>query len=134
MAEEQTEKLTMNSILNQHVIEQITHLYDLIAAREYGVIARLGQPYNIKVMEEDFLEETFEEYPATFIPHPHVSESITGISRYSDAWYDHLAYRVDSSAWTKEEGGQCGLTVFFDLHHIFNNGGWFITLHTAYVM
>jgi hypothetical protein len=97
MARQKTEKVTMNSILNQRVIEQITHLYDLIAAQEYGVIARLNQPYPDQ-MDEECLEEAFEEYPATFIPHPHVGESITSIYRGSDAWSDHLAYGVDSTA------------------------------------
>jgi hypothetical protein len=133
MAKQQAEKVTMNSIFNQHVIDQITHLYDLIAAREYGEIARLGQPYHYQ-MDEECLEEAFEEYPATFIPHPHVSESIKSIYRYADDSSKYLTYCVQSRPWTKEEGGECDLTVFFDLHHIFNNGGWLVTLHTAHVM
>jgi hypothetical protein len=113
-------------ILNQDIIEQIAHLYDLIAAREYGVIAHLNQAYPHQ-MNEECLEEAFEEYPATFVPHPHVNESIYEIGESDERAHDHTAYSIESKAWTKEEG-QSKMTLEFEAHYDQGNDDWIVTL------
>jgi hypothetical protein len=113
-------------ILNQGVIEQITHLYDLIAAREYGVIARLNQAYPHQ-MNEECLVQAFEEYPAAFVPHPHVNESITWAEMTANGKYDHTAYSIESKAWTREER-QSKLALEFEAHYDQENDNWVVTL------
>jgi hypothetical protein len=113
-------------ILNQGIIDQITHLYDLIAAREYGVIARLNQAYPYQ-MNGECLVQAFEEYPETFVPHPHVNESIYSVGMTSNGKYDHTAYDIESKAWTREEG-QSKMALEFEGHYVQGNDDWIVTL------